>query len=169
MLFGCLRLYMYTDLRVFRCSPHLVLCSVDPLHANRGGIEPCLRLWNIVLETQLKVSWVFFGGEYPSILKKKQRRHSHEMLFVADFEVEADMNREWCWCLMGQDLLLVADFMDGWCVGLYEEALFLHQKLLGDLLDYTFGSVLAYWQRCKNLHHESRPNLAHSKFMHVLP
>ena len=35
-----------------------------------------------------------------------------------------------------------------------DEALFLHQKLLGDLLDYTFGSVLAYWQLNRNLHHD---------------
>ena len=70
----------------------------------------------------------------------------------------------WCesWMLMlngrqsGHDLLLVGNFIDGWCVGLYErfleEALSLHQKLFGDLQDYTFGSVLAPWQLSKNLH-----------------
>ena len=57
---------------------------------------------------------------------------------------------------LGHDLLLVGNFIDGWCVGLYErfleEALSLHQKLFGDLQDYTFGSVLASWQLSKNLH-----------------
>ena len=86
---------------------HLILCTPTGV----AGIAPCLRLWNIMLETQLKVSWAFFLCEYPSVLEKRGGIPMRCCLLV-----EADGNREWCWCLTVDR----EDFMDGWCVGLYE-------------------------------------------------